>query len=225
MSHSKTAVQLTKLSKSYVTGNARQTVLADLDLTVERGQFVVILGRSGSGKSTLLNLLGAMDKPTSGHVTIDDVEITNMGDHDRTLFRRTSLGFIFQAYNLIPTLSVHENVMLPLALNRIDGTAKVSALLEELGLGNKAAAAPEDLSGGEQQRVAIARALVHTPNLILADEPTGNLDVDTGREIIQLIDRLARRNGQTLIMATHSQEVIGYADRVLIIKDKKLVDQ
>ncbi|MFP6780798.1 MAG: ATP-binding cassette domain-containing protein, partial [Gammaproteobacteria bacterium] len=132
--------------------------------------------------------------------------------------------FIFQAYNLIPTLSVQENILLPLALNKAD-EAGITDLLEELGLGDKADALPEDLSGGEQQRVAIARALIHTPSLILADEPTGNLDVDTGREIIRLIDQLVRRNGQTLIMATHSQEVIGYADRVLTITDKKLVDK
>ena len=224
MSKPALAVELTKLTKSYRSGNSLQTVLSEVDLSVERGQFIVILGRSGSGKSTLLNLLGAMDKPTSGRVTIEDADISELGDHERTLFRRTSLGFIFQAYNLIPTLSVQENILLPLALNKAD-EAGITDLLEELGLGDKADAFPEDLSGGEQQRVAIARALIHTPSLILADEPTGNLDVDTGREIIRLIDQLVRRNGQTLIMATHSQEVIGYADRVLTITDKKLVDK
>jgi putative ABC transport system ATP-binding protein len=225
MSERALAVELTKVTKSYRSGNSLQTVLSEADLSVERGQFIVILGRSGSGKSTLLNLLGAMDKPTSGRVTIEDADISELGDHERTLFRRTSLGFIFQAYNLIPTLSVQENILLPLALNNGADGAGVTDLLEELGLGDKADAFPEDLSGGEQQRVAIARALIHTPSLILADEPTGNLDVDTGREIIRLIDQLVRRNGQTLIMATHSQEVIGYADRVLTIADKKLVDK
>ena len=225
MSKPALAVELTKLTKSYRSGNSLQTVLSEVDLSVERGQFIVILGRSGSGKSTLLNLLGAMDKPTSGRVTIEDADISELGDHERTLFRRTSLGFIFQAYNLIPTLSVQENILLPLALNNGADEAGIIDLLEELGLGDKADAFPEDLSGGEQQRVAIARALIHTPSLILADEPTGNLDVDTGREIIRLIDQLVRRNGQTLIMATHSQEVIGYADRVLTITDKKLVDK
>lgn len=218
------AVKLSCLSKVYRSGSLDQVVLADVNLTIERGQFIVILGRSGSGKSTLLNLLGAMDRPTTGQITIDGVEIASLNDHARTLFRRASLGFIFQAYNLIPTLSVIENVMLPLTLNQISETDRAQQLLADLGLADKADAWAEDLSGGEQQRVAIARALVHAPSLILADEPTGNLDVETGRQIIHLIDDFARRNGQTLIMATHSKEVIGYADRVLTIKDRKLID-
>jgi putative ABC transport system ATP-binding protein len=218
------AVDISRVGKTYHSGSTSQIVLEDLNLRVEQGQFVVILGRSGSGKSTLLNLLGAMDRPTTGSININGVEIGEMRDRDRTLFRRTSLGFIFQAYNLIPTLSVLENVQLPLALNGIDDDSTAIQLLDELGLSSKHGAWAEDLSGGEQQRVAIARALIHTPSLILADEPTGNLDVDTGREIIRLIDNLVRRNGQTLIMATHSQEVIGYADRVVTIKDQHLVD-
>lgn len=218
------AVGLLGLSKCYGTGATQQVVLADVDLTIERGQFIVILGRSGSGKSTLLNLLGAMDRPSAGHIHIDGCDITAMTEHERTRFRRRSLGFIFQAYNLVPTLSVLDNVKLPLALNRIYDDAPALALLEELAIAGKADAWAEDLSGGEQQRVAIARALVHAPNLILADEPTGNLDIDTGRNIIRLLDELVRRNGQTLIMATHSQEVIGYADRVLTISNHKLVD-
>ena len=147
-----------------------------------------------------------------------------MQERERTIFRRTSLGFIFQAYNLIPTLSVLENIKLPLTLNGIYDDGPALRLLAELALSDKADAWTEELSGGEQQRVAIARALVHKPDLILADEPTGNLDVETGRNIIQLIDDLARPNHQTLIMATHSREVIGRADRVLTIKDRKLVD-
>lgn len=218
------AVSLHKLTKTYRSGEILQTVLHEADLNVAAGQFVVILGRSGSGKSTLLNLLGAMDRPTSGEVRIAGTLISTLPERERTLFRRRSLGFIFQAYNLVPSLSVLENVALPLALNGSDDHATAGTLLEELGIGHKAGAAPEDLSGGEQQRVAIARALVHAPGLILADEPTVNLDVDTARQTIELLDNLVRRNRQTLIMATHSREVIGYADRVITIRDRQLVD-
>ncbi len=218
------AVSLLRVSKSYGRASTEQHVLVNVDLTIKRGEFIVVLGRSGSGKSTLLNLLGAMDRPTSGHIQIDGTDISGLEEGKRTKFRRTALGFIFQAYNLIPTLSVLENVQLPLALNGIFDDAPALQLLEDLALAHKANAWAEDLSGGEQQRVAIARALVHSPSLILADEPTGNLDIETGREIIHLIDDLARRSGQTLIMATHSQEVIGYADRVLTIRDRKLVE-
>jgi putative ABC transport system ATP-binding protein len=218
------AVSLHRLTKSYASGDIVQTVLHEAELDIGPGQFVVILGRSGSGKSTLLNLIGAMDRPTSGEVRIEGTLISTMPERERTLFRRRSLGFIFQAYNLIPSLNVLENVALPLALNGIDRQDAALALLAELGIAHKAAAAAEDLSGGEQQRVAIARALVHAPSLILADEPTGNLDVDTARNTIELLDDLVRRNGQTLIMATHSREVIGYADRVITIRDKRLVD-
>ncbi len=218
------AVSLHELTKSYRSGEIVQTVLQQLDLEIAAGQFVVILGRSGSGKSTLLNLIGAMDRPSSGDVRIAGTLISTMPERERTLFRRRSLGFIFQAYNLVPSLNVLENVALPLALNGIDDHGAALSLLQELGIGHKAAAAAEDLSGGEQQRVAIARALVHSPGLILADEPTGNLDVDTARQTIKLLDDLVRRNGQTLIMATHSREVIACADRVLTIRDRQLVD-
>ena len=165
-----------------------------------------------------------MDRPTEGSIKINGTEIGTMLDRERTLFRRTSLGFIFQAYNLIPTLTAIENIMLPLALNRVDSEQRCEQLLDRLGLAHKAHAWAEDLSGGEQQRIAIARALIHSPSLILADEPTGNLDVDTGRQIIRLINELVRSNGQTLIMATHSREVIGFADRVLTIQNQTLVD-
>jgi len=222
--HPVPAVSLHRLTKSYVAGDSVQTVLHEAELDIAAGQFVVVLGRSGSGKSTLLNLIGAMDRPTTGEVRIDGTLISTLPERERTLFRRRSLGFIFQAYNLVPSLNVLENVALPLALNGIGDYGAAYTLLDELGIAHKAEAAAEDLSGGEQQRVAIARALVHAPGLILADEPTGNLDVDTARHTIELLDDLVRRNGQTLIMATHSREVIGYADRVLTIRDRQLVD-
>ena len=224
MQPSLAAVNLSRLAKTYRTGGTEQIVLANVNLHIEQGEFVVILGRSGSGKSTLLNLLGAMDRPTEGSIKINGTEIGTMHDRERTLFRRTSLGFIFQAYNLIPTLTAIENIMLPLALNRVASEQRCEQLLDRLGLAHKAHAWAEDLSGGEQQRIAIARALIHSPSLILADEPTGNLDVDTGRQIIRLINELVRSNGQTLIMATHSREVIGFADRVLTIQNQTLVD-
>lgn len=218
------AVSLRGLTKTYRSGDSAQTVLRDVDLEIPHGQFVVVLGRSGSGKSTLLNLLGAMDRPTAGEVRINGTLISALAERERTLFRRRALGFIFQAYNLVPSLNVIENVALPLALNGSDDHAAAYTLIEELGIGHKAGASAEDLSGGEQQRVAIARALVHAPDLILADEPTGNLDVDTARQTVRLLDELVRRNGQTLIMATHSREVIAYADRVITISDHQLVD-
>jgi len=218
------AVTLDKLTKSYTTGGLEQAVLRDVDLEIGAGRFIVVLGRSGSGKSTLLNLIGAMDRPTAGEIRIDGIPISNMPERERTMFRRSHLGFIFQAYNLVPTLTVLENVALPLVLNGIADRAEALRLLDELGLTRKADAEPAALSGGEQQRVAIARALVHAPGLILADEPTGNLDVDTARKTVALLDELVRRRGQTLIMATHSREVIGYADRVLAIEHQRLVD-
>lgn len=217
-------VNLSRVCKSYGQALIEQHVLIDVELKIKRGEFIVLLGRSGSGKSTLLNLIGAMDRPTSGLIQIDGIQISNLKERARTEFRRTSLGFIFQAYNLIPTLNVFENIELPLTLNGIFDETPALQILNELGIANKASSSIEDLSGGEQQRVAIGRALVHSPSLILADEPTGNLDIETGREIIRLIDDLVRRNGQTLIMATHSQEVIGYADRVLTIRDRKVVE-
>jgi putative ABC transport system ATP-binding protein len=212
------------VTKTYRVGDLEQIVLSHADLDVTAGQFVVVLGRSGSGKSTLLNLIGAMDRPDTGAIHVDGTNISTMPERERTQFRRSRLGFIFQAYNLIPTLSVLENLRLPLVLNGSNDTAPAAKLLAELGLEDKAHATADTLSGGEQQRVAIARALVHSPKLILADEPTGNLDVDTARTTIRLLDNLVRRNGQTLIMATHSQEVIGYADRVLRIENRRLVD-
>jgi len=218
------AVALDNITKTYASGGSKQPVLRAVDLEIAAGRFIVILGRSGSGKSTLLNLIGAMDRPSAGEIRVDGITISNMPERERTLFRRSHLGFIFQAYNLIPTLNVLENVALPLVLNGIIETTQAHSMLDELGLGHKAQAAPAALSGGEQQRVAIARALVHAPGLILADEPTGNLDVDTARTTVALLDDLVRRRGQTLIMATHSREVIGYADRVLTIEDQRLVD-
>jgi putative ABC transport system ATP-binding protein len=188
---------------------------------------IVLLGKSGSGKSTLLNLLGGLDRPDSGRVVIDGIELTSLGERDRTLFRRRHIGFIFQFFNLLPTLTVLENLLLPLELDGSKGQAvrkHCLQLLSAVGLEDRAASFPDRLSGGERQRVAIARGLVHRPELILADEPTGNLDVETGQQVIELLDSLTRQSGRTLFMATHSQQVVGVADRTLTIENGRLVE-
>lgn len=216
-------IQARGLSKSYAAPGRQQFVLTDIALDIAAGEFVVVLGRSGSGKSTLLNLLGAMDVPSGGELTIDGQRIDQLDELGRTHFRRRHVGFVFQAYNLIPTLTVAENLRLPLALNRLDeDPARIEAQLDALGLGGKGERYPDQLSGGEQQRVAVARALIHAPSLVIADEPTGNLDLETGRQVLELLDRMTRSAGKTLVMATHSREVIGIADRVLTIHEGRL---
>ena len=219
-------VELAGVAKTYREGDRDQTVLRDVDATVARGELVVVVGRSGSGKSTLLNLIGGIDQPTAGEIVVDGVPLTGVSEEARTRFRRGRIGFVFQFFNLIPTLTVAENLLLPLELNGRTGVAaRRTALqrLEEVGLADRATAFPERLSGGEQQRVAVARALVHDPLLVLADEPTGNLDLETGRQVLELLDRLTRQAKKTMVMATHSREVVGLADRVLVIRDGRLV--
>jgi putative ABC transport system ATP-binding protein len=202
-------------------------VLDGVDIRIAQGEFVVLVGRSGSGKSTLLNLIGAIDVPTAGEIFIDGVELGALDEQGRALVRRRELGFVFQFFNLIPTLTVAENLLLPLELNGRTGaaaSARVNGLLAEVGLADRADRFPEELSGGEQQRVAIARAIVHEPRIVLADEPTGNLDLETAHEVIGLLDRLCRDAGLTLVMATHSREVIGLADRVLTIRAGRVIE-
>jgi putative ABC transport system ATP-binding protein len=193
---------------------------------IRDGEFVAIVGRSGSGKSTMLNLLAGLDVPTTGDIWIDGTHISALNDHDRTIFRRDRIGFVFQFFNLIPTLTVRENVLLTAELNgwqENKARARVQELLDAIGLGDRANVFPDKLSGGEQQRVAIARALCADPALILADEPTGNLDADTGVKVLDLLMRLAREGNKTLIMVTHSMDVAGLADRILKLEHGKLV--
>ena len=181
--------------------------------------------KSGSGKSTLLNLISAIDTPSSGEIIIDGQPLTRLSEHERTLFRRRNIGFIFQFFNLVPTLTVEENLLLPLELNgRTSPADRAHArdLLGRVGLADRAATYPDRLSGGEQQRVAIARALVHDPLLVLADEPTGNLDSDTSAQVLDLLDTLVRQAGKTLLMVTHSTDVVGMADRVLRMREGHL---
>jgi putative ABC transport system ATP-binding protein len=220
-------VRVRGLTKSYREGDRHRTIFRAFDADLARGELVVLLGRSGSGKSTLLNLLSGIDLPDAGSVVVDGVDLTAANERQRTLFRRRSIGFVFQFFNLIPTLTVSENLRLPLELlGRDDGAgrARIDELLAAVGLADRAASFPDRLSGGEQQRVAVARALVHDPQLILADEPTGNLDLETGLAVLELLDRLTRQAGKTLVMVTHSQEVVGLADRVFRIADGHLVE-
>jgi putative ABC transport system ATP-binding protein len=222
-------IQLDRLTKAYTEGGETHVVLDELSREFYAGEFVCLLGKSGSGKSTLLNLISGIDAPSAGHVTLFDggapVRITAMSEHDRTLFRRRSIGIVFQFFNLIPTLTVLENVTLPLELNGGSNQSRKRAeeLLERVGLANRRATFPDKLSGGEQQRVAIARALSHDPLLILADEPTGNLDEDTGSQVLNLLLELTRDAGKTLFMATHAPEVASMADRSLHLERGKLV--
>jgi putative ABC transport system ATP-binding protein len=222
------AVELRRLTKLYREGQSERVVFRDVDASIRPGEIAVLVGRSGSGKSTLLNLISGIDLPTSGSVSVDGVDITALSERDRTLFRRKHVGFIFQLFNLIPLLNVEENLRLPLELTGQDdaaGLARARGLLERVGLADRAQSYPDQLSGGEQQRVAVARALVHDPSLILADEPTGNLDADTAAVVLELLDRLVRELGKTVVMVTHSREVVGVADRVFAVQHGQLVER
>ena len=215
-------INLKGLCKSFKEGDVEHQVLASVDLEISAGQFVVLLGPSGSGKSTLLNLLGGIDSPTSGSVHIGAVDLTALAEPQRTLFRRDHLGFVFQFFQLIPTLSVLENVTMPAELaGRPSAVVRPKALsmLKLVGLADRADSRPDQLSGGQQQRVAIARALVQEPSLVLADEPTGNLDEHTGDLVLQLLIELTRSQGRTLVMATHNPAIAEQADRVLVVHD------
>ena len=218
-------LELLGLYKSYFDGSGDHHILKGADLNIEKGETVAILGSSGSGKSTLLNLIAGIDLPDQGEVRIDGKSLGQMSEKNRTLLRRRTMGFVFQSFNLIPTLNVYENLMLPLELNQISkNSGIISQMLEALGLKGREESHPDRLSGGEQQRVAIARALMHQPSLLLADEPTGNLDAETSQETLKLINHLVHRSRTTMIMATHSQEVIEWVDRVLGIEDGKLIE-
>ena len=216
-------IKLENVSKGYSEGKVLHTILSGVNLNINKGEIVILYGKSGSGKSTLLNLLAGIDLPDEGSIFFEDVNITALSEKERTLFRRKRIGFIFQFFNLIPTLTVSENLKLPLELNSMP-FKKADEILGEVGLLDRINAYPDVLSGGEQQRVAIARALIHNPDFILADEPTGNLDFDTSKQIIGLIDRIVKQQGKTMIMATHSKDVMGLADRVLTLKDGKFIE-
>lgn len=220
------SIRLEELSKEYVEGDRIRTVLSSINETFSPGEFVAIRGRSGSGKTTLLNLIAGIDVPTSGTVYFDDLSIAHMTETARTLFRRDHLGFIFQFFNLIPTLTVLENVLLPVELTgwpQNEARRYAQVLLNQVDLLDRVSDYPDRLSGGEQQRVAIVRALIHRPDIILADEPTGNLDRSTGEIVMAQLNQLRREIGTTLLLVTHSRQVAARADRVLTIEDARLV--
>ena len=217
-------VRLDRVTKDYSEGRELRHVLRDAELAVDEGEFVAIRGRSGSGKSTLLNLVAGIDRPTSGEVFFGETALGRLSARERTLLRRDHMGFVFQFFNLIPTLSVLENVLLPAELAGLRGLrGRAVELVERVGLGDRHATFPDRLSGGEQQRVAIARALVRDPRLVLADEPTGNLDDTTGASVLELLDAVTRRAGKTLLLVTHSRELSALADRELTIDSGRLV--
>jgi putative ABC transport system ATP-binding protein len=218
-------LELRHVSKSYREAQTLRAVLKDVSFQVERGEFVAVTGRSGTGKSTLLNLISGIDVPDSGSIRLDGVDLTALGERERTLKRRHAVGFVFQFFNLIPTLSVAENLMLPLELigcPRDAARERVNALLQRVDLASRAESFPDRLSGGEQQRVAVARALIHEPQLVLADEPTGNLDAETGRMVLALLSDMSRDAGKTLIIVTHSEEAAARAARILRIEDGRI---
>jgi putative ABC transport system ATP-binding protein len=220
-------LEVTKLTKSFQSGDGTVTAVSDLSLSVPTGKFASIVGRSGSGKSTLLSLLGALDKPTSGEISVGGKKLNALSDHALIKYRCQAIGFVFQNYNLIPNLSAVENVMLPMEFNGMkskERKARAMQLLDQVGLeGAKQRRKPGRLSGGEQQRVAIARALANKPKLILADEPTGNLDEQTGRMIFDLLHELSRSENTTIVAVTHDLTIAGRTDLTFRLQDGKLV--
>lgn len=222
------AVRLRGVSRSFTEGSVEHRVLSDVDAEFRAGEIVAIRGRSGSGKSTLLNLVSGIDTPDTGSVEVNGENLTGMSEKRRTLFRRENIGFVYQAFNLVPTLTVADNIRLVLELNDVptaEADAAIDDLLARVGLADRAGSYPDVLSGGEQQRVAIARALAHGPSIILADEPTGNLDDRTAANVLELLTSLVRARGSTMLMATHSESIAASCDRRVEVRDGGLHDQ
>lgn len=218
-----TILETKSLKKIYGTGDTAVHALDGVDLSVQSGEFVAIVGTSGSGKSTLLHMLGGLDRPTSGEVIVDGKEIFALKDEELTIFRRRKIGFVFQSYNLVPVLNVYENIILPIELDgNTPDTDYVSQIIGTLGLESKLQNLPNNLSGGQQQRVAIARALAAKPAIILADEPTGNLDSKTSQDVLGLLKVTGEKFKQTIVMITHNEELAQLADRIVRIEDGKI---
>ena len=220
------AIRIEGLSKSYYTGALQIQVLRDIDLIIQRGEFAAVMGPSGSGKSTLLYLIGGLDKPSSGKLFVGGRELSQMNDTSGSIMRRRSIGFVFQFYNLVPNLNVEENILLPVLLD--GGSVKkiqsrLDELLSDVGLEGRRSHTPQELSGGEQQRVAIARALVNEPDIILADEPTGNLDSKTGANILDLLCSIHAKQEKTIVMVTHSRTAADFADRIIQVSDGRIL--
>ena len=217
-------LQTENLKKYYGSGDTQVRALDGVDLSVENGEFVAIVGTSGSGKSTLLHMLGGLDRPTSGRVTVDGKDIFSLKDEALTIFRRRKIGFVFQSYNLVPVLSVYENIVLPVELDgRRPDQDYLQEVIDALGLEKKLNSRPNQLSGGQQQRVAIARALAAKPAILLADEPTGNLDSRTSQDVLGLMKVAGQKFSQTMVMITHNEEIAQMADRIVRIEDGRIV--
>lgn len=221
-----TILETKDLRKVYGSGDTEVRALDGVDLTVEKGEFVAVVGTSGSGKSTLLHMLGGLDRPTGGTVTVDGKELSAMRDEELTIFRRRKIGFVFQNYNLVPVLNVYENIVLPIQLDgRAEDKDYVDQIIETLGLEKKLRNLPNNLSGGQQQRVAIARAPAAKPAILLADEPTGNLDSKTSQDVMGLLKVTSQRFAQTIVMITHNEEIAQMADRIVRIEDGRITSR
>ena len=221
-------IQLRRLSRTYQEGGRAHAVLRQVSLDIAEGEKIALLGRSGSGKSTLLNLVAGIDRPDSGSVLVDGLDLCALDERERTLFRRRHIGFVYQFFNLVPSLTARENVELVLELNGVaaaEGAERAAAMLERTGLSERGDSFPSRLSGGEQQRVALARALVHRPRIVLADEPTGNLDARSGAAMLDLLNELAAAQGSALLLVTHSLAVARTADRMVTLEDGELVER
>lgn len=218
-------IEVENLNKTYMLGNVPVEILQEINFTINRGEFITIMGPSGSGKSTLLYLLGGLDKPTSGKILINNKDISALSDEEQSTLRRRVIGFVFQFYNLVPNLTVEDNVMLPVLLDgkKIkDYREKLDEILETVGLSDRINHTPRELSGGQQQRVAIARALINEPDIILADEPTGNLDSKSSEEVMKLLQRINKEKGKTILQVSHSLETAKYSDRIINVRDGKV---
>ena len=219
-------LQASNLTKIYGSGENEVHALDGVNFSVEKGEFVAIVGTSGSGKSTLLHMLGGLDRPAGGSVEVDGKEIFSLKDEELTIFRRRKIGFVFQNYNLVPVLNVYENIVLPVQLDgKTPDASYIDSIIETLGLERKLENLPNNLSGGQQQRVAIARALASKPAIILADEPTGNLDSKTSQDVLGLLKVTSQKYGQTIVMITHNEEIAQLADRIIRIEDGKIVER
>jgi putative ABC transport system ATP-binding protein len=215
-------IEIRGLQKVFDLGKIKVRALTDMELDIHRGEYLSIMGPSGSGKSTLFNMIGALDRPTAGRITVAGVDLTTLSSRELAYFRGKHIGYVFQSFNLLPAYDATDNVAMPLVFNGWDqsrATARAQEILARVGLGHRFAHRPDELSGGQQQRVAIARALANEPAIVLADEPTGNLDLHTGEEIIQLLSQLSRELGVTVISATHDHKMLATSDRILWIKD------
>ncbi len=214
------------LKKIYGSGEAEVRALDGVDISIEKGEFVAIVGTSGSGKSTLLHMLGGLDRPTEGSVSVDGQELSGLSDEELTVFRRRKIGFVFQSFNLVPVLNVYENIVLPIQLDgRREDKEYIDKIIDSLGLGKKLDSLPNALSGGQQQRVAIARALAAKPAIVLADEPTGNLDSKTSLDVMGLLKVTSEQFSQTIVMITHNEEIAQTADRIIRIEDGRILNR